>query len=213
MPQNVCPILHRRIHTQLMARTASPQTSPTAPADPAPDAPVTLNQTARIVLGLIAEGHSTGYAIKAEIERSTKRYWGASIGGIYPELRRLTAAGLISVRDDPRGDSPRHNYELTRSGEAALHRWLTECENPTMEMRDEGLLRLRFAGVLDPEERRQVLETKRRLHVERIAELEGLLGADKFDDRFHRLTAEYALGLHTWAERWCAEQADGLAEG
>ena len=196
-----------------MARKATPSTSPSAPPPPDPDEPVALNQTARIVLGLIAEGHSTGYAIKAEIERSTKRYWGASIGGIYPELRRLTAAGLISVEDDPRGDSPRHNYELTASGDAALHRWLIECENPTLEMRDEGLLRLRFAGVLTPQERRQVLETKRRLHVERIGELEGQLTADKFDDRFHRLTAEYALGLHTWAEHWCAEQEDGLAEG
>ena len=193
-----------------MAKLADTSTTPTSRAPASPVEPVTLNQTARIVLGLIAEGHSTGYGIKAEIERSTKRYWGASIGGIYPELRRLTAAGLISVRDDPRGDSPRHNYELTPSGDEALHRWLIECDNPTLEMRDEGLLRLRFAGVLSPEERRQVLETKRRLHAERIGELEGQLAADRFDDRFHRLTAEYALGLHTWAQSWCAEQEDVL---
>jgi PadR family transcriptional regulator, regulatory protein AphA len=196
-----------------MANLASPDASvsPAAPA-PGPTDSVSLNQTARIVLGLIAEGHATGYAIKAEVERSTKRYWGASIGGIYPELRRLTAAGLISVRDDPRGGSPRHNYELTPSGDEALRHWLTECENPTLEMRDEGLLRLRFAGVLSPAERRQVLETKRRLHLERISELAGQLAADEFDDRFHRLTAEYALGLHTWAEQWCAEQETVLAD-
>ena len=186
-----------------------------AEPDPAPElavaeAPLTLNQTARLVLGLIAEGHATGYAIKAEIERSTKRYWGASIGGIYPELRRLTGAGLISVRDDPRGDSPRHNYELTDEGAAALRRWLTACENPLLEMRDEALLRLRFANVLSPTERREVLATKRRLHAERIEELEAQLSADRFDDRFHRLTAEYALGFHTWARDWCDAQADGL---
>ncbi len=195
-----------------MARSPSTETTRTPGSPSAPAEPVALNQTARIVLGLIAEGHATGYGIKAEIERSTKRYWGASIGGIYPELKRLTAAGLISVRDDPRGDSPRHNYELTPSGNEALRRWLTQCDNPTLEMRDEGLLRLRFAGVLSPEERRQVLETKRRLHVERIGELERQLDADRFDDRFHRMTAEYALGLHTWAESWCAEQEAELGD-
>jgi DNA-binding PadR family transcriptional regulator len=188
---------------------AETPTSPNPRLEPR-SAPLQLNQTARIVLGLIAEGHASGYAIKSEIERSTKRYWGASIGGIYPELRRLTEAGLISVRDDPRGDSPRHQYELTPGGTAALHAWLTACANPTLEMRDEGLLRLRFAAVLAPTERLDLLRTKQQLHSERISELEDQLAADEFDDRFHRLTAEYALGLHTWARNWCSEHEDVL---
>ena len=58
-----------------------------------------LTNTGRVLLGMIAEGHATGYAIKAEIERSTRLYWGASIGGIYPELRRLEQAGLVSSSD------------------------------------------------------------------------------------------------------------------
>jgi PadR family transcriptional regulator, regulatory protein AphA len=190
-----------------------PRTTKPSPAgDSVPIEPAQLNQTARIVLGLVAEGHATGYAIKTEIERSTKRYWGASIGGIYPELRRLTEMGLLGARDDPRGDSPRHNYELTEAGWTALRRWLTECENPTLEMRDEGLLRLRFANVLSPQQRRDVLENKRRLHVERVGELQALLDADEFDDRFHRMTTEYALGLHTWAERWCEQHVNSLTD-
>ena len=185
---------------------------PSRPApELSPDVPTQLNQTARICLGLIAEGHASGYAIKSEVERSTKRYWGASIGGIYPELKRLTEAGLISVRDDPRGESPRHVYELTPAGTDALHHWLTACANPTLEMRDEGLLRLRFANVLAPAERLEVLVTKRHLHEDRITELERQLALDEFDDRFHRMTAEYALGLHTWARDWCSAQEAELA--
>jgi DNA-binding PadR family transcriptional regulator len=180
-------------------------------ADQRNTSPSPLNQTARIVLGLIAEGHTTGYGIKGEVERSTKRYWSASIGGIYPELRRLTEAGLISVRDDPRGDSPRHLYALTPAGADALHNWLTACEDPTLEMRDEGLLRLRFANVLAPAERLNLLRSKRLMHEERMAEIEPQLAEDRFDDRFHRLAAEYALGLHTWAQEWCSEQEASLA--
>jgi DNA-binding PadR family transcriptional regulator len=161
-----------------------------------------LNQTARIVLGMIAEGHTTGYAIKAEIERSTRLYWGASIGGIYPELRRLTDAGLISFRDDPRGESVRHCYEITDSGRAALGAWLTDPCAPAVELRDEALLQLRFAGVLGPAERLNVIRRKRALHERRVLELEALLDAGEFDDPFHRLAVEFGLGWNRWARDW-----------
>jgi DNA-binding PadR family transcriptional regulator len=169
-----------------------------APADPS------LNQTARIVLAMIAEGHRTGYAIKAEIERSTRLYWGASVGGIYPELRRLTAAGLVTARDDPRGGAARHRYELTPDGQKVLRRWLTHAGEPVLELRDEALLRLRFAGVLDPDEQLEVLRRMRALHVERAAALQKQLSAGDFDDPFHRMTIEFALGWSHWATDWCA---------
>src|ERR1700743_1284036 len=89
-----------------------------------------LNNTARVLLGMIAEGHSTGYAIKAESERSTRLYWGGSVGGIYPELPRLNQAGLVSVSDDPRGAARRHSYVLTEAGRDALTGWLTDCSDP-----------------------------------------------------------------------------------
>jgi PadR family transcriptional regulator, regulatory protein AphA len=165
----------------------------------------TLNQTARIVLGMIAEGHTTGYAIKAEIERSTRLYWGASIGGIYPELRRLTDTGLISVRDDPRGESVRHCYEITHTGRAALRAWLTDVCAPAVELRDEALLQLRFAGVLDADERLEVIRRKHALHELRVRELEGLLDAGEFDDPFHKLTVEFGVGWNRWARDWCEQ--------
>jgi PadR family transcriptional regulator, regulatory protein AphA len=162
-----------------------------------------LNQTARIVLAMIAEGHATGYAIKAEIERSTRLYWGASVGGIYPELRRLAQAGLVTVRDDPRGGAVRHCYELTESGRAAVHRWLTDPDAPILELRDEALLQLRFAGVLAPDEQLDVVQRMSEVHSQRVAELDALLEADAFDDPFHRMTIEFARGWNQWAVDWC----------
>lgn len=170
---------------------------------PAPCGP-SLNQTARIVLAMIAEGHNTGYAIKSEIERSTRLYWGASVGGIYPELRRLTAAGLVSVRDNPRGEATRHHYELTADGHAALRRWLTDAGEPVLELRDEALLRLRFAGVLEPGEQLQVVRRMRALHERRAGALQELLDAGMFDDPFHRMTIEFGLGWNEWAIAWCS---------
>jgi PadR family transcriptional regulator AphA len=178
--------------------------SPTAPSDD-------LNQTARVLLGMIAEGHSTGYAIKAEIERSTRLFWGASVGGIYPELRRLAQAGLVDVRDDPRGGARRHCYSLTEAGRAALTGWLTDESDPAFEMRNEGLLRLRFAAVLDACERAGLVDRMRMLHEQRIAELEARLTENLFDDQFERMTAEYALGLHSWARDWCVANRQAVA--
>jgi DNA-binding PadR family transcriptional regulator len=176
-----------------------------------PSHPVRLNQTGRIVLAMIAEGHNTGYAIRAEIKRSTRLYWGASVGGIYPELRRLVEGGLITARDNPRGEAVRHHYELTDAGREALQRWLTDPAEPTLEVRDEALLQLRFAGVLDPVGQLEIIRRMRALHERRASELEALLDADQFDDPFHRMTIEFGVGWNRWAIEWCVRAERRLA--
>lgn len=170
-----------------------------------PDPSTALNNTGRVLLGMIAEGHVTGYAIKAEIERSTRLYWGASIGGIYPELRRLQAAGLVTARDNPRGGATRHAYALTPSGRRALARWLTDLTDPVLEMRHEALLRLRFAGVLPRDRQLELVRRMRDLHEDRAARLRGQLAGGEFDDPLHRMTVEFGLGFHEWAVAWCGD--------
>ncbi|HWE09676.1 MAG TPA: PadR family transcriptional regulator [Solirubrobacteraceae bacterium] len=203
-----------------MPKTAS-RSAPSPPARPASrpgegaarGAADQLNQTARVLLGMIAEGHGTGYAIKAEIERSTRLYWGASVGGIYPELRRLREAGLVSVRDDPRGGATRHAYTLTRAGRAALTRWLTDQSEPGLEMRHEALLRLRFAGVLEPEQQVEVVRRMRGAHERRLAELQAQIERGEFDDPLHRMTVEFGIGWNEWAIGWCEEAERRLRPG
>ena len=170
-----------------------------------------LNQTGRVLLGMIAEGHSTGYAIKAEIERSTRNFWGASVGGIYPELRRLAKAGLVSVRDDPRGGARRHAYSLTDAGAGALSDWLSDPSEPARETRDEGLLRLRFAGVLDRDQRVALADRVRARHERHGHELDARLEAGEFDDPYHRMTLEFARDFDRWASDWWAAAETGLA--
>lgn len=162
-----------------------------------------LTNTGRVLLGMVAEGHETGYAIKAEIERSTRFYWGASVGGIYPELRRLEQQGLLTRTDDPRGGATRHSYRLTPEGHAALHDWLMHPEEGEIEMRNEGLLKLRFAGVLSPAERIAVIERMRAMHERRVRQLQQRLDQGGFDDPCHQLTTEYGLGWNSWARDWC----------
>ena len=58
-----------------------------------------------VVLGLLAHGPRSGYDIKAAVDRSTRFFWAASYGQIYPELRRLEREGLVEGEHAPRGGS------------------------------------------------------------------------------------------------------------
>src|SRR4029450_4935181 len=104
-----------------------------------------LTPTARVILGMLKLGVPTGYDIKKVIDGSTRCFWTASFGQIYPELKRLQRDGLVRSREEPRGKVKRTVYELTPKGEAALREWLTDRESVIFEIRDESLPRLFFA--------------------------------------------------------------------
>ncbi len=106
-----------------------------------------LSPTAYVILGMVSREARSGYEIKAAVDESTRFFWAASYGQIYPELKRLSAAGLVEGSDAPRGERKRTVYAITEAGMAALKEWLRQPPQ-TSEMREEGLLKLFFAGVL-----------------------------------------------------------------
>src|SRR5213082_2683453 len=118
------------------------------------DAPhdVELNPTGRVIVGMIAFGKRTGYDIKTFVDRTTRYFWAASYGQIYPELKRLEDQGLVRGRPEPSGGRARTVYELTEAGKRALTDWLRSGAQPVFEMRDEGMLKLFFSD-LAPETR------------------------------------------------------------
>ena len=69
-----------------------------------------LTPTARVILGMLKLGVGTGYDIKRIIDGSTRFFWTASYGQIYPELKRLRKAGLVTARQEPRGKVKRTVY-------------------------------------------------------------------------------------------------------
>src|SRR5919197_5688594 len=88
-----------------------------------------LSPTARVVLGFLWFSPRTGYDIKSVIEISTRFFWGASYGQIYPELKRLERAGLVTSEHSPRGARKRTVYRLTAAGEEAPVPWVTRRES------------------------------------------------------------------------------------
>ena len=72
-----------------------------------------LSATAYVILGMVSREARSGYEIKALVDGTTRFFWAASYGQIYPELKRLAAAGLIEGVDAPRGERKRTVYAIT----------------------------------------------------------------------------------------------------
>ena len=108
-----------------------------------------LSPTAYVILGMLGWRPMSGYEIKAIVDKSTRFFWAASYGQIYPELRRLAAAGLIEGKASPQGGRKRNVYRLTPAGRRQLRAWL-DAEPQVFELRDEGapeaVLRRRRGG-------------------------------------------------------------------
>ena len=174
--------------------------------------PPALTPTDRVILGMIALGKQTGYDIKQLVDKSTRHFWSASYGQIYPELRRLEEHGLIRGEAEPRGGRARTVYILTPSGEAALKEWLAPQGDPQFEVRDEGMLRLFFSDVGTPEQRIDNLRAMRESHERTVTQLVAL-HADATDmPTGPHLTLELGLGLHRWIIDWCHQAERRLAD-
>jgi PadR family transcriptional regulator AphA len=132
-----------------------------------------LNATAKAILGMLAARPRSGYEIKQLVDRSTRFFWAASYGRIYPELKRLAEAGLIEGADASQGGRNRTVYELTAKGRRAAHEWIG-ARPEVFELRDEGLLKLFFAGVLDPERGPEIARERAAHSATVAAELRGL---------------------------------------
>ena len=162
-----------------------------------------LSPTARVLLAMIRNGRRTGYEIKQLVDVSTRFFWAASYGQIYPELKKLEQAGLIKGEDDPTGGRQRRAYSLTATGDRALDEWLRSDDEPTYEMRDEGLLKLFFSNELTPRERLALLRRIRARHeaiVERLKTVEDLAAAVGGGPH---MTLQFGLGQHGWVVDWC----------
>ncbi len=65
-----------------------------------------LSPTARVLLAMIRNGRRTGYEIKQLVDVSTRFFWAASYGQIYPELKRARAGRADQRRGRPHRRPP-----------------------------------------------------------------------------------------------------------
>jgi PadR family transcriptional regulator AphA len=182
-----------------------------------------LSATAKVILGMLAARPRSGYEIKRLVDDSTRFFWAASYGQIYPELKRLEGAGLISGTDATSdGGRRRTVYELTADGRRAAREWVSDPPE-VFEHRDEGLLKLFFAGVVDetrtPEIARERAARSRAVAA-RLREVERSLEVPDEErtppsspDAGSLTTLRYGIELNEWAAEWFERAAGELEEG
>jgi len=166
-----------------------------------------LSPTAYVILGMLGWRPMSGYDIKAIVDHSTRFFWAASYGQIYPELRRLADAGLVEGEAQQESGRRRTAYSLTAAGREALQGWLAR-EPRTFEQRDEGLLKLFFAAAA-PETAAATLDAKRAYHEGKLEQLREIEAGAK-PVGFTGLVLRYGIESSEWMVDWCEREAARL---
>ena len=168
-----------------------------------------LSSTAFVILGMLGWRPMSGYEIKAIVDKSTRFFWAASYGQIYPELRRLSSAGLIEGTPRPKGGRKRTEYRLTPAGRKELRAWLRR-EPEVFELRDEGLLKLFFAGVDGGDSATGTIEAMARQSQATVARLREI-EAGGVPEGFAHTVLRYGIEMNEWIESWCERALEELA--
>jgi DNA-binding PadR family transcriptional regulator len=151
------------------------------------------------VLGLLQEQPLHGYELKKRLGETLGFLWGVSYGSLYPALRRLESDGAIEIvapRPAPAsapvptgsitgdvaaaklrsvadrissGRRTRKAYRITERGEQQLVE-LFVADDERADPEKLFALKLAFCGHVPPEARLQLLERRRAVLVERLAE-------------------------------------------
>ena len=170
-----------------------------------------LSATGKVVLGMLAFGKHTGYEIKQFVDKSTRHFWAASYGQIYPELRRFTVQGLVRSRSEPSGRRARTVFELTEDGERLLTSWLESTEAPLIELRHEGMLKLFFSDAGTAAK----LDHVRAIRAGHERKLEALLAVEpqarQAPDSGPYLTLSLGLRFNQCIVDWCLATERRLA--
>lgn len=174
-----------------------------------------LSKTAYVILGMLRMGKRTGYEIKSFVDVSTRFFWAASYGQIYPDLKRLEGAGLIRGEEAETGERRRREYALTASGEETLDEWLTAGVPLHFELRHEGLLRLFFSGSLPLEERLDLLRSIRTEHErmrDQLLSLEPGVQAAEPAESSPLAVLQFGIAYQEFIIGWCSDTGRRLTE-
>jgi DNA-binding PadR family transcriptional regulator len=161
-----------------------------------------------LILAMVAEGITSGYAMRKEMNRMRGGRWSAESGSVYRVLRRLERDGLL--REACKVGVPnreRTEYATTPQGEALLHSWLIFPPERTefAYLVDPIRTRSYFLRRLKPNEQVRTIkgwlaENKQFLgELER--DIERMTGMDPVTLMAYQNLLHLALARHEWLKK------------
>jgi len=170
---------------------------------------------------MLAGRPRSGYEIKQLVDSSARFFWAASYGQIYPELKKLEKAGLISGDDSSTGARQRTTFRLTAKGRRAAREWMATPPE-VLEMRDEGLLQLFFAGSIDPKRAAEIARERAAISREKADQLRAIArqideagtpeGAEARPDAGSLAVLRYGIAASEWTAEWFERTAEDLEQ-
>ena len=159
-----------------------------------------LTPVSYAVLGLVAQGATTSYAMKQMTAKSVGYFWAFPHSQLYAEPPRLVELGLLDEQREAEGRR-RRVYSLTQPGRDALENWLREPTSEQPQIRDTGLLKLFFGDGLSADEIAALAQAQEEAHRARLAVYESIV--DGVTHPHHAAVVRAGL-LHerTFAEFW-----------
>src|SRR3954447_20299321 len=178
-----------------------------------------LSATGKVILGMLAARPRSGYEIKQLVDSSARFFWAASYGQIYPELKKLEQTGLITGDDSSTGARQRTTFRLTAEGKRAAREWIAKPPE-VLETRDEGLLKLFFAGSIKPERAAQIARERGAASRAKAAQLRTIEeqvsesgkpdGAEARPDAGSMTVLRYGIEMSEWTADFFERAAEDL---
>jgi PadR family transcriptional regulator AphA len=155
------------------------------------------------LLGVLKDRPLTGYDLVRHFQGTVGFLWSAPQSQIYPELRRMEAAGFVEARVAPRGQrAQKRIYSVTDAGMAELRRWATDFI-PLPAQRDPIHLKAAFFDLAPLESVREQL----RAH---IAQFQWRL--EQWQARVEAIGERRAELVEVWLARQPVEDHDGIIQ-
>ena len=175
-----------------------------------------FSSSQEVLLGLLTVEPMSGYDLGQSIRTSIGFFWNESYGQIYPNLKKLAAAGLVTAKTEKQKGKPdRRVYSITPKGRAHLEEWLAVEPQPEVP-RNELLLKLFFGVQAGPETvigyvERMAERKKTYLEKFRQIERELLSQIDRYPDvPYWRMAARFGQLQLEAHQRWAEETLKAL---
>ena len=169
------------------------------------------------ILGALSIEAMSGYDIKNVLGRTIGHFWNEGYGQIYPTLKQLSSAGLVTSQVEASSGKPdRHIYTMTEAGWEELRDWLARPVESEQPGRSELLLKLFFGRHIPAatnlnhvRRHRQMLATL----IARYQAIEAELNAETDPNQpYWLITLRHGLAVTRASLTWCDETIQHLSE-
>ncbi|GAB2578308.1 PadR family transcriptional regulator [Streptomyces capparidis] len=170
------------------------------------------------ILGFLYERPLHGYELKRRIAHLTGHVRPIADGTLYPAVKRLERAGLLTRRTEPGSRAaPRHTLSLTAEGRAELRRRLREPDEVEISDENRWFTLLAFLRHLDDPAGQAAVLRRRLAFLEQPssffhddADPPRPLTAEDMDDPFRRGLLTIARATSAAELRWLRATLDEL---